>query len=146
MFMQESANILRIEKHLTKCWNKVFELSETKNYQFLKNLNTIINESRMAAIPQGAFAAWKIREYNERDMIVSRMKLSATDKNAGFNLQTQRDYSPVKYNDKLMNSIWGITKRYTYMFIFLSSKDIKMFNYKYRVMLLKVDIIGIICI
>ncbi|XP_046869168.1 uncharacterized protein LOC124461738 [Drosophila willistoni] len=72
----------------------------------------------MAAIPQGAFAACKIREYNERDMIVSRMKLSATDKNAGFNLQTQRDYSPVKYNDKLMNSIWGITKRYTYMFIF----------------------------
>ncbi|EDW74808.1 uncharacterized protein Dwil_GK15702 [Drosophila willistoni] len=113
MFMQESANILRIEQHLTKCWNKVFELNETKNYQFLKNLNTIINESRMAAIPQGAFAACKIREYNERDMIVSRMKLSATDKNAGINLQTQRDYSPVKYNDKLMNSIWGLYNRYS---------------------------------
>uniref|UniRef100_A0A6M2DCM6 Putative product n=1 Tax=Xenopsylla cheopis TaxID=163159 RepID=A0A6M2DCM6_XENCH len=44
----------------------------------------------MAAIPQGAFAACKIRENREC-----------------------LELTPVKYNSKLMNSIWGMYNRYS---------------------------------
>jgi len=94
----------------------------------------------MAAIPQGAFAACKIREqFNERELIVARLRSAAFDKgsvdngnastrkclisphwvNGSFThrffyfLFPEREYSPNKYNDKLMNSIWGLYNRYS---------------------------------
>ncbi|XP_037954524.1 uncharacterized protein LOC119684535 [Teleopsis dalmanni] len=72
--------------------------------------------AKMAAIPQGAFAACKLREnYRDRDLIIARMKSSA-DKNDAKNLNSNKklmEYSPVKYNSKLMNSIWGFYNRYS---------------------------------
>ncbi|XP_060657129.1 uncharacterized protein LOC132791973 [Drosophila nasuta] len=64
------------------------------------------------ALPQGAFAACKLREqFQERDMILSRLRAANNADKADNN--TQREYLPVKYNDKLMNSIWGLYNRYS---------------------------------
>ncbi|KAM7344866.1 uncharacterized protein ACRADG_011415 isoform 2-T2 [Cochliomyia hominivorax] len=70
----------------------------------------------MAALPQGAFVACKLREqYRDRDLMLSRLK-SNGEKNEPkiFNGNKKlMEYSPVKYNEKLMNSIWGFYNRYS---------------------------------
>ncbi|CAD7012047.1 uncharacterized protein LOC101451181 [Ceratitis capitata] len=70
---------------------------------------------KMAALPQGAFAACKLREMNDRDLLIARVKSNA-DKNEAKNMNTNKkltEYTPAKYNDKLMNSIWGFYNRYS---------------------------------
>ncbi|XP_017473494.1 PREDICTED: uncharacterized protein LOC108364355 [Rhagoletis zephyria] len=70
---------------------------------------------KMAALPQGAFAACKLRELRDRDLLVARMK-SGSDKGEPKNMNTNKkltEYTPAKYNDKLMNSIWGFYNRYS---------------------------------
>lgn len=72
---------------------------------------------RMATLPQGAFAACKVREMKNREqgLIIARMK-AANDKYDAKNVYENKklmEYSPVKYNEKLMNSIWGQYNRYS---------------------------------
>ncbi|XP_023300096.2 uncharacterized protein LOC111682385 isoform X1 [Lucilia cuprina] len=71
---------------------------------------------KMAALPQGAFVACKLREqYRDRDLIISRLK-SSGEKNEPKIFSGNKklmEYSPVKYNEKLMNSIWGFYNRYS---------------------------------
>lgn len=45
--------------------------------------------SKMAALPQGAFAACKLRELNDRDLLIARIK-SNTDKNETKNINTNK--------------------------------------------------------
>ncbi|XP_012287679.1 uncharacterized protein LOC105703680 isoform X2 [Orussus abietinus] len=74
---------------------------------------------RMAAIPQAAFAACKIRQSRERNFISSKMaanESSGSDKGNGFNCKPSNEgmeLTPLKYNSKLMNSIWGLYNRYS---------------------------------
>ncbi|TMW49399.1 hypothetical protein DOY81_005543 [Sarcophaga bullata] len=72
--------------------------------------------NKMAALPQGAFMACKLREQNrDRDFIVSRLKSNGDKNEAKFFSGNKKlmEYSPVKYNEKLMNSIWGFYNRYS---------------------------------
>lgn len=43
----------------------------------------------MAALPQGAFAACKLREMNDRDLLIARVKSNA-DKNEAKNMNTNK--------------------------------------------------------
>uniref|UniRef100_T1GIC7 Uncharacterized protein n=1 Tax=Megaselia scalaris TaxID=36166 RepID=T1GIC7_MEGSC len=69
----------------------------------------------MASIPQGAFAACKIRSYKDKDMMVSRMPSSSGKPNPNKHFKNEKltEYSPAKYNSKLMTSIWGLYNRYS---------------------------------
>ncbi|KAG7209277.1 hypothetical protein KM043_015393 [Ampulex compressa] len=72
---------------------------------------------KMAAIPQGAFAAYKVRRNLERGLLISALEereklgkeymFSARPPLEGWEL------TPLKYNSKLMNSIWGLYNRYS---------------------------------
>ncbi|XP_050472842.1 uncharacterized protein LOC126864946 [Bombus huntii] len=73
---------------------------------------------RMAAIPQGAFAACKVRRNLERNaMITSPIEeREKVGKENTFNMRPPsegRELTPLKYNSKLMNSIWGLYNRYS---------------------------------
>ncbi|KMY95134.1 uncharacterized protein LOC6735272 [Drosophila simulans] len=114
MLLQQCEKIINLDQHFTECWNT----SPLRNFDFIISLLSVISLSvvKMAAIPQGAFAACKIREqFNERELIIARMRSAAADKGSvdNGNAATQREYSPNKYNDKLMNSIWGLYNRYS---------------------------------
>ncbi|XP_054740471.1 uncharacterized protein LOC129246009 [Anastrepha obliqua] len=78
-------------------------------------LKTCEDCTKMAALPQGAFAACKLRELRDRDLLVARLK-SHTERGEAKNINTNKkltEYTPAKYNDKLMNSIWGFYNRYS---------------------------------
>lgn len=60
----------------------------------------------MPSLPQAAFAVCKIRESNSRPS-------KSQDGSSGFNNQQSLEYSPVKYNEKFMNAIWGHYNRYS---------------------------------
>ncbi|XP_026726720.1 uncharacterized protein LOC113493096 isoform X1 [Trichoplusia ni] len=65
---------------------------------------------RMASIPPSAFSAGRIRD-TQRDMKVSN-KTKGNESSKFFNT-TFMELSPLKYNSKLMNSIWGLYNRYS---------------------------------
>ncbi|KAK0179729.1 hypothetical protein PV327_005452 [Microctonus hyperodae] len=73
----------------------------------------------MAAVPQGAFAVRKIREMNEREFLQMDFHIKngneKTYRRGSFkkNLTEEREPTPLKYNSKLMNSIWGEYNRYS---------------------------------
>ncbi|XP_075166592.1 uncharacterized protein LOC142238753 [Haematobia irritans] len=106
---------------LSKFNDSCVEINKTElifyRKQVIQNILEICQDcTKMAALPQGAFVACKLREqYRDRDLIVSRVK-SGGDKNETkfFNGNKKlMEYSPVKYNEKLMNSIWGLYNRYS---------------------------------
>jgi len=74
---------------------------------------------KMASLPHGAFAAYKMRKhYPQEDMLVSHSKsANANEKKDDTKNSTNNkkllEYSPLKYNEKLMNSIWGFYNRYS---------------------------------
>uniref|UniRef100_A0A0C9QPR6 WDR6 protein n=1 Tax=Fopius arisanus TaxID=64838 RepID=A0A0C9QPR6_9HYME len=74
---------------------------------------------KMAAVPQGAFAVRKVRETHERNIVIVKMEKKEGDdrdnRGSGFkkNLTEGRELTPLKYNSKLMNSIWGLYNRYS---------------------------------
>lgn len=72
---------------------------------------------KMAAIPQGAFAACKIHWNEERAILMSMMEgEEKTGKENMFNPRPPLEgweLTPLKYNSKLMNSIWGLYNRYS---------------------------------
>ncbi|XP_001600285.1 uncharacterized protein LOC100116937 [Nasonia vitripennis] len=73
--------------------------------------------NRMSAVPQAAFAVLQVRKNFERAYSTEPEEESPRDgKTGGFNakvLQEGRELTPLKYNSKLMNSIWGLYNRYS---------------------------------
>lgn len=68
--------------------------------------------SKMACLPQSAFAVHKLRKaQNDKDLAVAR--LSTDKQDAPRYMNNTLDLTPVKYSDKLMNSIWGLYNRYS---------------------------------
>uniref|UniRef100_A0A182X2H1 Uncharacterized protein n=2 Tax=gambiae species complex TaxID=44542 RepID=A0A182X2H1_ANOQN len=68
--------------------------------------------SSMACLPQSAFAVHKIRQaQNEKDLTVARM--TGDKQGPRYLNKNTLDLTPVKYNGKLMNSIWGLYNRYS---------------------------------
>lgn len=58
----------------------------------------------MPSLPQAAFAVCKIREQNSK----------RKDGTSGpYYNQQSMEYTPVKYNEKFMNAIWGHYNRYS---------------------------------
>ncbi|XP_012228478.1 uncharacterized protein [Linepithema humile] len=77
-----------------------------------------IDCEKMATIPQGAFAACKVRCNEERIISKSTIeKKERTEKKENiFNSRPPLEgweLTPLKYNSKLMNSIWGLYNRYS---------------------------------
>ncbi|XP_072944563.1 uncharacterized protein [Epargyreus clarus] len=66
--------------------------------------------NNMAALPPSAFSAGRIRE-TQRDMKISNIR-KGSEPMKFFNTNLT-ELSPLKYNSKLMNSIWGIYNRYS---------------------------------
>ncbi|XP_050682361.1 uncharacterized protein LOC126977548 [Leptidea sinapis] len=67
-------------------------------------------EKIMACIPPSAFSAGRIRE-TQRNMKISNIKKSGESREF-FNTKLM-ELTPLKYNSKLMNSIWGFYNRYS---------------------------------
>lgn len=68
--------------------------------------------NKMASLPQAAFAVHKLRKspQNEKNLAVARQSM---DKQESPRFMKTLDLTPVKYSDKLMNSIWGLYNRYS---------------------------------
>lgn len=65
----------------------------------------------MAAIPYGAFASCKaMRKDMDTDLKVSRSIAAYEPKIPNRKVL---EYTPVQYNSKMMNSIWGFYNRYS---------------------------------
>lgn len=68
--------------------------------------------NKMACLPQSAFAAHKLRKaQNDKDLAVAR--LNSDKQGSPRYMNNTLDLTPVKYSDKLMNSIWGLYNRYS---------------------------------
>ncbi|XP_020291357.1 uncharacterized protein LOC109858475 [Pseudomyrmex gracilis] len=81
-------------------------------------LESCIDCARMAAIPQSAFAACKLRrsdEYTISTMSATEDKGKTKKENIfnGRSFVEGWELTPLKYNSKLMNSIWGLYNRYS---------------------------------
>ncbi|KAK0087066.1 hypothetical protein PV325_001794 [Microctonus aethiopoides] len=91
--------------------------NKRKIYELL--FENCANCCKMAAVPQGAFAVRKIREMNEQEFLQMDFHIkNGNEKNyrhGSFkkNLTEEREPTPLKYNSKLMNSIWGEYNRYS---------------------------------
>jgi len=77
-----------------------------------------IDCGKMGSIPQGAFAVRKVRCNNEHTVSMSAMNKEKTEekKENIFNPRPSPEgweLTPLKYNSKLMNSIWGLYNRYS---------------------------------
>lgn len=69
--------------------------------------------SRMACLPQAAFAVHKMRKpQNEKNLAMARLSSDKQESPRYLNNKTL-DLTPLKYSDKLMNSIWGLYNRYS---------------------------------
>lgn len=73
----------------------------------------------MAAVPQSALAVRKVRCNNERAVSMSvRGEKGKSDEKKENTFKSWRplegwELTPLKYNSKLMNSIWGLYNRYS---------------------------------
>ncbi|KAM0735869.1 hypothetical protein ACS0PU_009830 [Formica fusca] len=78
-----------------------------------------IDCEKMAAIPQSAFAVRKVRCNNERAVSMSVKGEKGKNEEKKENIFNSRPHlegwelTPLKYNSKLMNSIWGLYNRYS---------------------------------
>ncbi|XP_063386492.1 uncharacterized protein LOC134672483 [Cydia fagiglandana] len=92
-----------------------FKIEAINNFALLSsvffNLCKACQVKAMASIPPSAFSAGRIRE-TQRDMKLSNVK-SAKDPNAKIFNTNFMELSPLKYNSKLMMSIWGFYNRYS---------------------------------
>lgn len=66
----------------------------------------------MPSLPQGAFAVCKIREHQSKKSNDKEPKSRQSYKYFYMNPSIM-EYSPVKYNEKFMNAIWGHYNRYS---------------------------------
>ncbi|XP_076282547.1 uncharacterized protein LOC143210014 [Lasioglossum baleicum] len=102
---------------------ETISVGKTKNIITKREIAELLFETctgckKMAAIPQGAFTACKVRCNLERNtMITHNMdQKEKAGKEALFNARLSeegREPTPMKYNSKLMNSIWGLYNRYS---------------------------------
>ncbi|KAJ8681227.1 hypothetical protein QAD02_017014 [Eretmocerus hayati] len=110
-----------VEKSITGITGGSNLLKQKKQQQ---NLSLSVNEllfqaaciecGKMSAIPQGAFAALHVRKNMGQDFDGSESTNKKESRNCGFSpLQEGRELTPLKYNSKLMNSIWGLYNRYS---------------------------------
>ncbi|XP_035743609.1 uncharacterized protein LOC118451304 isoform X2 [Vespa mandarinia] len=77
-----------------------------------------IDCKKMAAVPQAAFAASKVRHNEKHDnsmisVIEGKEKASKENTYNGRFYLEGWELTPLKYNSKLMNSIWGLYNRYS---------------------------------
>lgn len=77
------------------------------DYCYYCDFNKLI---AMPAVPQGAFAACKVRE---QGLKIAKMQTNEQDQEKMFYNGKYLELSPLKYNSKLMNSIWGLYNRYS---------------------------------
>ncbi|XP_043673375.1 uncharacterized protein LOC122631571 isoform X1 [Vespula pensylvanica] len=100
------------------------KISEYIHTTFLNNLfKELLFESctdcrKMAAVPQAAFAASKVRCNEKHDnslisLIEGKEKASKENTYNGRFYLEGWELTPLKYNSKLMNSIWGLYNRYS---------------------------------
>uniref|UniRef100_A0A1I8NWW5 Uncharacterized protein n=1 Tax=Stomoxys calcitrans TaxID=35570 RepID=A0A1I8NWW5_STOCA len=114
-------NLKTVQHQLLQFNDSCLEINKTElifyKKQVILNILEICQDcTKMAALPQGAFFACKLREqYRDRDLIVSRVKSGGEKNDSKFFSGNKKlmEYSPVKYNEKLMNSIWGLYNRYS---------------------------------
>lgn len=68
----------------------------------------------MPSLPQGAFAACKLRAQNQKTLQVATNTPDKPEPMKAYNINKKAmDYTPVKYNEKFMNAIWGHYNRYS---------------------------------
>lgn len=68
----------------------------------------------MPSLPQGAFAACKMQANNQKQLQIYSNAPEKPDAMKNYNANKKlMDYSPVKYNEKFMNAIWGHYNRYS---------------------------------
>lgn len=102
---------------------KITGVGKTKNIVAEKEIAELLFETctgckKMAAIPQGALTACKVRRNLERNTMITHPieKKEKTGKDVLYNARLSvegRELTPMKYNSKLMNSIWGLYNRYS---------------------------------
>ncbi|XP_057327091.1 uncharacterized protein LOC130668705 [Microplitis mediator] len=97
-------------------FENIRNFSKRQLYEFIFENCTYCR--KMAAVPQGAFAVCKVQEMMERKMLMQKADNIEDDNEnwSGFlkkNLSEKRELTPLKYNSKLMNSIWGLYNRYS---------------------------------
>ncbi|KAL0821808.1 hypothetical protein ABMA28_005219 [Loxostege sticticalis] len=79
----------------------------------LFNLCKACQLKTMSAFPPSAFSAGRIREtQRDRDMKLAK-NMNKPNESSKFFETTFAELSPLKYNSKLMNSIWGLYNRYS---------------------------------
>lgn len=117
---QESVEVFQNQASIRS--NKIAKYAHTT---FLENLfKELLFEScedcgKMAAVPQAAFAACKVRcneQHDDNNMISAIEGKEKTSKENTFNgrfYPEGLELTPLKYNSKLMNSIWGLYNRYS---------------------------------
>nr|XP_033321814.1 uncharacterized protein LOC117217973 [Megalopta genalis] len=98
-------------------------VEKAKNIVTKKEIAELLFETctgckKMAAIPQSALTACKVRRNLERNTMISHPvdKKEKAGKDVLFNARLSvegRELTPMKYNSKLMNSIWGLYNRYS---------------------------------
>lgn len=67
----------------------------------------------MPALPQSAFAVYKVRANMEKNMTVAKVQTEKQPDNRIYPNKKLMDYTPAKYNSKFMNAIWGHYNRYS---------------------------------
>lgn len=68
----------------------------------------------MPTLPQGAFAAYKIRAQQDKKMAMAKVQINEKQPDLRiFPNKKLMDLSPLKYNSKFMNAIWGHYNRYS---------------------------------
>ncbi|XP_076653644.1 uncharacterized protein LOC143359544 [Halictus rubicundus] len=102
---------------------ETISVAKTKNIITKREIAELLFETctdckKMAAIPQGAFTACKVRCNLERDSMITHSmdQKEKAGKEALFNARLSeegREPTPMKYSSKLMNSIWGLYNRYS---------------------------------
>lgn len=101
---------LRLKKDITQAVQRQALLQDS--YDLADALFEQCGEcNKMASLPQAAFAVHKLRKpQNEKNLAVARQSM---DKQESPRFMKTLDLTPVKYSDKLMNSIWGLYNRYS---------------------------------
>ncbi|XP_063829597.1 uncharacterized protein LOC135078928 [Ostrinia nubilalis] len=92
---------------------KIDKLNTLTIKNLLFNLCKACQINTMSAFPPSAFSAARIREtQRDRDMKLANNMKKVNDSTKFFETAFG-ELSPLKYNSKLMNSIWGLYNRYS---------------------------------
>ncbi|XP_048510336.1 uncharacterized protein LOC125500702 [Athalia rosae] len=114
---------LKTIKKLAKESEKIKTENITKENKIAELLFDYCNDCKtMAAVPQGVFAVRKVRENQNRTYLIAEMEArngGSSKKghqhfyNGNKPIMQNTELTPLKYNSKLMNSIWGLYNRYS---------------------------------